>query len=296
MRIAHATDIHWFVPPKLLDLRSFKRTLGTANLYLRGRRHHFPEVVQARVVEFLRALSPDLVCLTGDLTSTALPAEFAKARAALEPLLSTIPTFIIPGNHDVYTVGAQREARVQAWFGDWMFLGEGGIGMADFGTTTVLGLDPNRPTRISASGVLPQGQLQALEAALRRPDLAERTVVLAIHYPLFDRMGRLYDNWEHGLQNVNDLVAILSAAPRRPDLILHGHEHRGYRSELQLADGVRIPVFNSGSSGYANPAKDRGAAVNLYRVEVGKPVEVERYLHGPDGFAPEPGGAYATGR
>jgi 3',5'-cyclic AMP phosphodiesterase CpdA len=296
MRIAHATDIHWFVPPRLLDLRSFKRTIGTANLYLRGRRHHFPEEVQTALVDFLRSLAPDLVCLTGDLTSTALPAEFEKARNALAPLLASVPTFVIPGNHDVYTPGAQRERRMQQWFGEWMHIGEGGLGSMDLGATTVLGLDPNRPTRISASGCIPAAQLEALAVALRRPDLADRSVVLCVHYPLFDRRGALYDNWEHGLRNVADLVQVFAEAPRRPDLILHGHEHHGYRSAVALPDGTSIPVFNSGSSGYANPAKGRGAAVNVYDLAPGQPLAVERFLYGTDGFAPEPGGAYGTGR
>ena len=72
MRIAHATDIHWFVPPQPSDLRSFKRTLGAANLYLGGRRHHYPDHVPGEVVSFIHSLAPDLFCLTGDLTATAL--------------------------------------------------------------------------------------------------------------------------------------------------------------------------------------------------------------------------------
>lgn len=298
MRIAHATDIHWFVRPKLLDLRSFKRSLGAMNLYLGGRRHHFPDHVQTEMVAFIRSLEPDLFCLTGDLTSTALESEFAKARAQLEPLLSSIPTFIIPGNHDVYTPGAQRERRIQKWFGEWMFLDDSGLGRRDFGDVTVFGLDPNRATRISGSGEVPRAQLDALAAALRDPEvLAERTVVLCVHYPLIDRKtGALYDGWEHGLANAGEVVRVLAEAPRRPDFILHGHEHHGYRSMVALPDGTSIPVFNSGSSGYTNPAKFRGAAVNVYTVEPGAPIVVARYLHGKEGFIAEPGGAYATGR
>jgi 3',5'-cyclic AMP phosphodiesterase CpdA len=297
MRIAHATDIHWFVPPKAWDLRSFKRALGTANLYLAGRRHHFPDAVQAELVAFVRKLEPDLFCLTGDLTSTALPSEFAKAREALAPLLDAVPTFVIPGNHDVYTPGAQRERRIEKWFADWMFLGEGGLAMQDFGEATVIGLDPNRARRIAGSGRVPDSQLAALAKALNRTDLADRTVVLCVHYPLYHRTGgALYEGWEHGLENARDVVRILTDAPRKPDLILHGHVHHGYRSEVTLPDGAHIPVFNSGSSGYTNREKQRRAAVNVYTVERGKLLGVERYLHADAGFVPEPGGPYATGR
>ena len=75
MRIAHATDIHWFVPPTPRQL-GFKRVLGTANLYLRGRRHHFDRGAQRALVAHLRRVEADLILITGDLTAQALPAEF----------------------------------------------------------------------------------------------------------------------------------------------------------------------------------------------------------------------------
>lgn len=295
MRLAHATDIHWFVPPRASQL-TVKRTLGTANLYVRGRRHDFDEAVQGALVAHLVALAPDLVVITGDLTAQALPEEFEKARVALDPVLGRVPTFVIPGNHDVYTPGAKRERRIEAWFGDWMGLG-GPVTRRDEGEITVLGLDPNRPTLVSASGVLPADQLIALAEALSQPDLAGRFVVLAIHYPVVDRRGALYDGASHGLRNAAELVGLLEQAPRRPDLILCGHKHHGYRSELVLGDGARVPVINCGSSGQAHqPDRQRAAAMCVYTVEHGALSEVERYLHDGAAFVPEPGGAFATGR
>jgi 3',5'-cyclic AMP phosphodiesterase CpdA len=295
MRIAHATDIHWFVPPNLSDLWSFKRSLGIANLYLRGRKDHFPEKVQADLVARIAELAPDMVVITGDLTATALRAEFAKARAALEPLLSTFPTLVIPGNHDVYTRGAQGERRIRKFFEPWMHL-VGPLGRLDLDDLTVLGLDPNRANLVVASGELPREQLDALATQLADPALRDRSVLLAIHYPLLDRNGQIYDRAEHGLTNARELVAVLDRAPKRPLAILHGHEHHGFRVPLPLADGSSIPIFNCGSSGYAyRPDRRRAAAFNVYTVAEGG-IVVDRYLYGPDGFAPEPGGAYATGR
>lgn len=296
MRIAHATDIHWFVPPKANEL-AFKRILGTANLYLRGRRKHFDRRVQQALVDHLRAVEPDAVMLTGDITSQALDAEFVVARQDLQPLLDEVPTFMIPGNHDVYTPGAVRTDAMGRVFGGWMGDRTRGVARMDVGEVTFLGLDPNRPTLVAASGRLPSTQLTRLTELLADPEVATRQIVLAIHYPLLDRRGNRYDSAAHGLINAQELIDVLDAAPTRPRLIACGHVHHGYRVELPLSDGTTIPLLNCGSSGYAHDTRrDRAAAMAVYQVEDGRPVTAERYLFDGEGFAEEPGGPWATGR
>lgn len=296
MRIVHATDIHWQEPP-YWRLLNRKRVLGTANLYLRGRRHQFAERVQEALVEHIVSLEPDLVLITGDLTAQALPVEFEKARKALAPVLERFPTFVIPGNHDVYTLGAHREQRVHTWFGEWMGLhGEACVGRLDVGDVTCLGLDPNRPTWLSASGFLPAEQLDELARILADPELRDRFVVLCIHYPVLDRRGAVYDGRDHGLLNARDLIRVLQEAPVRPGLMVHGHEHHGFHVKLPL-NGAEVPIYNCGSSGQAFlPAMGRAAAMNLYTVRSGELQDVERFMFDGERFSPEPGGAYATGR
>lgn len=293
MRIAHLTDIHWQAMPSLFEL-SPKRILGATNLYLVGRRTHFTETVQTHLVEHVMALKPDAVFITGDLTAMALSSEFQKAREALAPILDTLPTFVIPGNHDVYTRGAQADRRIEELFGPWMGLEHGPVGRLDIGNTTLLGLDPNRPHLIHASGILPQEQLDALARILADPDLAERDVLLGVHHPPVDRDGAIYDAVKHGLINAQALIDVLEAAPKRPLAVLCGHVHHGFRSAIQLSDG-EVPVLDCGSSGYAwLPEHKRAAAMSVYTV--GGTLQIERYLYNGDGFAPEPGGAYATAR
>jgi 3',5'-cyclic AMP phosphodiesterase CpdA len=296
MKIAHVTDIHWMVPPDPMQIWYSKRALGTVNLYLRGRRHHFHEQVQEALVAYVVHMSPDLVLVTGDLTAQAIPDEFEKARKALDPILSRIPTFVIPGNHDTYTPGAFKTKRIRRWFGPWMGLERHPpVGRLDLGDVTVLGLDPNRAW-FDASGLLPQDQLDRLGEVLADPTLAGRFLILAIHYPLLTAKGRLYDDFGHGLRNAKDLVAVLAAAPRRPDLIVHGHKHHGYHGFLELPDGARIEIHNPGSGGYAyNLDAKRAAACNEYVIEGGRVVRMERHLFDGRHFAIEAGGAYATG-
>lgn len=296
MKIAHATDIHWMEPPYWKLLNS-KRVLGTANLYLRGRRHHFTEVVQQALVDHILGLEPDLVLLTGDLTAQATPLEFDKAKVALRPVLERFPTFIIPGNHDVYTLGAHRERRIHTWFGDWMGITDGAkIGRLDVGPITCIGLDPNRPTWLSASGWIPSDQLEALAETLADESLLSRFVVLCLHYPVLDRHGVVYDGRDHGLLNARELIEVLEQAPVRPGLVVHGHEHHGFRVDLELTNAA-VPIFNCGSSGYAfMPTSRRAAAMNLYEVQDGGLAGVERFLFDGERFLPEAGGAYASGR
>lgn len=294
-RIAHATDIHWTLRPHWRRLAN-KRFLQKANQVVGGRAKHFCTDVQNDLIQHLLGLELDGLFITGDLTTTALQEEFELAHAQLEPVLAKLPTLIVPGNHDVYTRGSKRAQRMQHIFAPWMRLDgpHAPVARLDIGEVTLLGLDPTRPHPVLSSGVVPAPQLARLLELLE--DLGDRTVVLGLHYPILDRRGEVYDGLNHGLRNAKDLIATLSQASHLPVAILHGHEHHGFTVPLDCG-GRSVPIFNSGSSGYANmPDKRRAAAMCVYSFEDGALVDVERYLHTPDGFAPEPGGAYATGR
>jgi 3',5'-cyclic AMP phosphodiesterase CpdA len=293
VRIAQLTDVHWLVPPRASHF-AWKRVLGTVNLYALGRRHDFDERVQQQAVEHALALRPDLALVTGDLTAQALPEEFAKAKTALEPLLAEIPTVVLPGNHDLYTPSAVRDRLFHAVFQPWSGRSDPeGLIRARVGAVEVLGLDPNRPALLHSSGRVPDRQLRELAAALAEPGLADRSVVLAIHYPLVDRHGAVYDNASHGLRNARELIAVLAAAPKRPSVVLCGHIHRGYRSAIPLPDGTAIPLANCGSSGHSwQPHRHRAAAMALYTVHGDGRVEYERWVHDGARFAPEEGGPF----
>ena len=295
-RIAHLTDVHWTIDPSPWRLGLGKRLLGTLNLYLGGRRYHFDDRVRTRLVEDVLAQEPDLVVVTGDLTSQAIPAEFELARQALDPILSRIPTFVIPGNHDAYTFGAFKSRRIQKYFGPWMGLERHApVGRLDVGPVTVLGLDPNRPS-LSASGEVPPEQLDRLAEALSDPSLRDRFVTLALHYPILGPSGSLYDNRSHGLVNVRSLLDVLDRAPVRPRLAIHGHKHHGYAGLFRFADGHELVTHNPGSGGYLHqPDAGRAGAFNLDTLRDGALVGVERHLFDGERFQAESGGLYASG-
>jgi len=292
VRIAHFTDVHWFCPPPWRRM-SGKRLLGTFNLYALGRRHHFNAEVQAALVTFALSLEPDLVIISGDLTAQALPEEFKLALNTLDPLLQRVPSMVLPGNHDVYTRGSAIERRFEHTFGPWTHREPSGLARLDMGNLSILGLDPCRP-HWSASGRVPQEQLQALADTLGDATERGRTFLLALHYPILDRRGKLYNSLEHGLRNAADLVEVLRRAPIRPVAIVHGHKHHGYRVNLDLGDAI-VPIFNPGAGGYTHDEHhDRAACMNL--LNLANTVEVERFRWDGSRFLTESGGAYATGR
>ena len=277
MRIAHATDIHWFVPPTARDI-TLRRMVGTANLYLKGRRRHFDPAVQRALVEHVLALDPDLFVISGDLTAQALDTEFALAREVLDPVLQRVPTFIVPGNHDVYTPGAERSDRIGAHFGPFLHRA-GAIARWRAPGLTVLGVDPNRATWFDAAGMLPQEQLGALRAALIEP--TDDFVLLVCHYPVVGPDGRLYDGAHHGLRNAAALVEVLGEAPHPPHLLVHGHIHHGYQSVLPNG----IPTIDCGSSGQAYlPQRGWYAAMNVITIDGQRISSVEAYHHDGTSF------------
>ncbi len=288
MRIVHLTDLHVQHLPALADFRP-KRIIGTANLYLAGRRHHFNLDAQSAAIRAATALSPDLTLITGDLTAQGLDSEFEAVHALLKPLASAAPLYLIPGNHDLYVDEDTPGARMRRFLGQWMSPTSPGI--AHFGEVSALYVETCRPTWLSSGAT----DLSHLDEAAQLLEAARSFTFLCVHYPLIDRHGGRYGP----SRRANDQAAALDAWVRRqPQVgaILHGHEHHGFRAIL-AGDHGDIHVLNPGASGYAwLPQQDRTAHFNVYTVEGGALQNVERYRWNGTDFQPEAGGAYATGR
>jgi 3',5'-cyclic AMP phosphodiesterase CpdA len=183
MRIVHLSDIHvWrytWDPRRLVG----SRALGMVEL-LRGRARRFVLERLDEVVGRAKSLQPDHVLITGDLTTTALPAEFADAKRALGPLLDPPGRVtVVPGNHDRFTGRSWFSRRFEAEFGAFM-------PRTTFpwlrwldGETAILGLDPTRMS-LSPRGFLPASQLDEARALVSDPETRPRRLVVACHYPL----------------------------------------------------------------------------------------------------------------
>ena len=166
MRIAHVTDIHVLVPPRLSQLFG-KRLLGTVNLYVFGRKSHFSETAQQALVRDVMACEPDAVICTGDLTAQATPEEFRAAFELLEPLFQRQPTVVIPGNHDTYTRSAWKGQFLEKDFAPW-------VGTGDWPRTHILSDDLSVVcvdvcrAHVLSTGRIDAAQLAELDVVMRR--------------------------------------------------------------------------------------------------------------------------------
>lgn len=283
LRLLHMTDVHFF-RPRGLEGAFGKRALGLANLYIKGRRHYFDpdRVVPVAVDDALRH-TPDLFCHTGDVTALSAPEEFVAARAAFAPLLDSVPSVVVPGNHDVYTRGAERSARMEETFAPFMAggtwddeagrwvgappLGGGPVPWPSrfrLGFVDVIATNPCRPGLL-ASGRFGPGAIARAEELVRESRAAGQVVVYLTHYPVLEPEGAIYDHAGHALLDVHELVESLRRAP--PDLLLHGHEHQAFRQTLE-GEGRNTLVLGCGTTSAVTPLRPRAAGYFL--VELGR--------------------------
>ncbi|HVT55498.1 MAG TPA: metallophosphoesterase, partial [Xanthobacteraceae bacterium] len=112
--LAHLSDPH--IPP-LPDCSPFeligKRITGYMNWRLRRGAHHSRAVLDA-LTQDMRAHEPDHIVVTGDLANLSLAPEFATGREFLQSLGEARHVSVIPGNHDAYVRGADRNY-LDAW-------------------------------------------------------------------------------------------------------------------------------------------------------------------------------------
>ena len=141
-----------------------------------------------------------------------------------------------------------------------------------------------------SSGAAPRPQLERLDDVLGELDAG--FVFLMVHYPLRGRRGEPYGPWTRNIENAGELEAVLGRHASRIGAILHGHEHHGFRTELP--SNPPVPIFNPGSSGYAE-RPGRRAHFCIYTVEDGELKDIERFAYDGEGFSPEPGGPWSSG-
>lgn len=289
MKIAHLSD------PHILDLQGVpvtrllasKRFTGWVNLKLHRGSVHKLQVVEA-MLDDIRALAPDHVVVTGDLTNLALETEFALAQKTFASLgMPSDAISIIPGNHDVYTGGAERSQRFMSYFapnatsdlpvgvshrsGRFPFVRLRGA-VAIIGLSTAVARLP-----LFAHGHAGDDQIRALTEILAHPEVKQRTPVVLVHHPLIDPPKALRA-WMHGLPDAPALRSALAATPR--GVVLHGHIHQRHRRTL--SPGVEL--ISATSASLLDPRGDRMAGYNVYDFDdaTGALQRVTAHVYQPD--------------
>jgi 3',5'-cyclic AMP phosphodiesterase CpdA len=277
MRIAHISDLHVLALAGAIPFRLFnKRLTGYANLRLRRGRHHRTDVVSAILAELARS-SVDHVVITGDVSNLALESEFEAVRRLLEDVLRLAPSAvsIVPGNHDVYTRGAERAKRFSRYFAP--YLGSdlphlctphpsGSFPVVKLrGSAAIIGLS-TAVARLPfvASGKLGRPQLDALREILASPELRGRTPIILQHHPAVDLATWTWRKRKtDGLTDARDLGQVLATLPRA--LVLHGHLHRRIHRKLATNAG-HVDLIGAPSASLVHPDPRRMAGYNEYDI------------------------------
>jgi 3',5'-cyclic AMP phosphodiesterase CpdA len=275
MKIAHFSDPHLYSADGV-PFRRFlnKRITGWANLRLRRASLHRPAYVSAIAREIAR-LGVDHVVVTGDLTNLALETEYELARNLLLDQLGLDPASVtvIPGNHDMYTRGALVSRRFETYLAPWLRSDlpelaanvNGGhfpvVKLCD--SAAIIALSSAVPRLpLTSAGELGRAQIAALARVLQHPEVARRTVVLAMHHPAVNSWSRTKAYLE-GLRDAPALLDLLRPIER--GLLLHGHLHRRVQRVVPTRSGT-VRQVGATSASLHHEAPDRMAGFNLYEL------------------------------
>ncbi|MDE3046158.1 MAG: metallophosphoesterase [Verrucomicrobiota bacterium] len=243
LRIAQISDFHvthlTWNPLRLFS----KRILGNLN-WVFHRRNRFSEEPLRALIPLLPKLELDWIFLGGDLTTTSLPEEFAKAKAIVNQFPA--PCIAVPGNHDHYTYPAYYQKRFYRSFAnptpDSPFrLAEHGVEAHRLNSSYwLVALDTALATNLYSSRGLFSEQQEASLRQLLTSLPPNASILLLNHYPFFQNDVR-----RHSLKGGEKLEALIRKEPRIK-AYLHGHSHRHTIADLQPS-GLPL-LLDSGSA------------------------------------------------
>ncbi|HYX92085.1 MAG TPA: metallophosphoesterase [Myxococcaceae bacterium] len=221
----------------------------------------------------IREVRPDWLLVTGDVTDDGIGYDLVEA--AFAPFIDRGRLLAIPGNHDVYgsppfVVPSHERKDVlskrELWApfarqigvppeGPWVReIGEGAV---------VCAVDSCTPawTPLSASGEVPQQELERLSAAIDGVDAPVRIAMLHHHVvnPPILNVGRA--PWQLGMRLRNAREVYEYFVGMRFSAVLNGHRHLGYRYHPAWA-----PIFISAPS--ATLGCRTGARPYFWRLEI----------------------------
>lgn len=268
-RLAHVTDPHFrgFREIRPLDFAN-KRVVGLANLVVNRTRKHKMELLED-LRRDLRAVAPDHLALTGDLSNVSINGEWRVALAWIDLCgLAPDAVTVIPGNHDAYVEQVVQDRTFEKLFASYQ--------TSDVDrdpdnayypfvqireAVALIGVSSAVATGdLGAWGQIGEEQLRRLEELLQSPELAPLTRVVLLHHPPLVHKGGEHRN----LRDREAFAAVLARAGA--DLVLHGHDHQDERGELPGPGGKPIPIVGGGSASYAG-SPDRRARYNVFEIE-----------------------------
>lgn len=250
LRIAHLSDPHFFTFDSSPQQFFSKRWVGNFN-FLLSRRRHYSTSHLTTLPNLFNTLNIRYLFITGDFASTSLDQEFTAGRQFYYKFLEQgIATFAVPGNHDVYTKGAQEKKRYYSFFPSKELRDKKAECIELEQNWWYVGLDCaiKTPPFFSYGRFSEETEGHLHELLIKLPE--ESKVIVACHFPLFTTGHPLHD-----LKRGRELQRMLKRFPQ-VKLYLHGHDHTPYIIEHSHE---KLPLtLNSGSC-----AKSQGGSFYL---------------------------------
>ena len=224
-------------------LMGVKRLAHISDIHL-GRSRQI-ERQSEMLVEKLLGIPLDHIVLTGDLTHRGRHVELRRFKEIFAPLLATGKMTMIPGNHD--RVGEDAGLSI---------MGGRRVDLASAPGLHLVRVDstgPHNRSYFDSHGMLCEKVIQQVVEMLERSPPDSLRVVALHHHVLplpeedfFERFSA-----KMGWPNAAELALgphLLTQIQGRCDLVLHGHRHVPWESELRPSGLQPLSIYNAGSS------------------------------------------------
>ena len=230
---------------------------------------NFSQQLKYNLLNQLKEENPDLIIVSGDLTTNGYIHEYEKATEFVEELKSITETYTIPGNHDARNVGLIHFERL---IGPRKF-----IHVDKSGGFAIVGLDSSEPD--INDGQIGLDQMNWLRKQMEKlPSDLCKIVTFHHHLLPIPQTGRE----RNILLDSGDLLRVFSECG--VDFVLNGHKHVPNVWMIE-----KMVTINSGTAttrklrGYTFPShnqliiRDNDIQVNLINTETGSKREMANY-------------------
>jgi len=243
-KLIHIGDLHFwsFVvnPFNLLN----KRALGYGNLVVK-RSREFKQVFAPILQNYIIQQKPDYCLFSGDFTTTSLTSEFMMAKEFIELIKQKTgaKVFLVPGNHDRYTVRNHKSKTLEKNLTqisenkDFPFVHQ----LED---NLVIGIDATTKNGFGSFGLMKNEDISKVEKWLEEYLPSISRVLILCHFPY--EAPRELMRKDRGIQlySGDSFLKVLNKF-NLPMYFLHGHHHYRWVWKSPLCD--HLTYINAGA-------------------------------------------------